>query len=131
MARSIRFALAWVLVGLGAVSSGACGSSVDTAGSGGTTGSGGNTATGGIDYTLPAPVTFASGALNAATQTANLAIVNDASVEGSETAQLGLSIGTDNTGGQVTIAGGANSHTTTITDNDTPTIFAASAWVIS
>ena len=84
----------------------------------------GGTATGGgTDYTLPALVTFASGALSGATQTANLAIVNDAFVEGTEAASLSLSLGTDNTGGQVTIASGAAAnHATTITDNDTATI---------
>lgn len=82
----------------------------------------GGTATGGgTDYTLPGTVTFAAGALSGASQSANLGIVNDALVEGSETATLGLALGTDGTGGQVTI-GAANSHTTTITDNDTATV---------
>ena len=53
----------------------------------------GGTATGaGTDYTLPTLVTFAAGALNAATRSANLAILNDSFVEGSETANLALEV---------------------------------------
>jgi|GEM_PF-1199688 len=86
-----------------------------------TTVAGGTATGGGTDYTLPGTVTFAANALSGATQSANLGIVNDLFVEGSETATLGLTLGTDGTGGQVTI-GAANAHTTTITDNDTATI---------
>ena len=93
-----------------------------------TTGAGGTAIGGGTDYTLPALVTFAAGSLNGAVKTANLAIFNDALVEGSETANLGLTLGTDNTGGQVSITTGASaSHVTTIVDNDTATIGFATA----
>src|SRR6185369_8867025 len=84
---------------------------------------GGTATAGGTDYTLPGTVTFFADSVSGSTQSANLAIVNDALVEGSETATLGLSLGTDGTGGQVTLAtGAAGTHTTTITDNDTATI---------
>ncbi len=83
-----------------------------------TTAAGGTATGGGTDYSLPATTTFPAGAVSGATQTANLAINNDSLVEGNETANLGLAIGTDGTGGQVSIAGGAASHTTTIVDDE-------------
>jgi len=86
----------------------------------------GGTATGsGTDYTLPGAVTIPAATLDAAVTSFNLAIANDQLVEGSETAILGLTLNTDNTGGQVAVGAG-NAHTTTITDNDTATVtFAA------
>jgi hypothetical protein len=86
------------------------------------TGAGGTATGGGTDYTLPASVTFLAGDANGAQRTANLAITDDFRVEGSETAQLALGVATDGTGGQVTVAAGAASHTSTITDNDSATI---------
>jgi hypothetical protein len=76
------------------------------------------------DYTLPPLVTFTAG--GSLTQTAQVAIVSDAVVEGTETAALGLAtghrLGTQNLGGQVNVASGAASHVTTIIDDDTATV---------
>ncbi|MEO8351968.1 MAG: Calx-beta domain-containing protein, partial [Chthoniobacteraceae bacterium] len=86
------------------------------------TGGGGTAFGGGIDYTLPFLITFPSGSLDGATQTADLGITDDAQVENAETAILGLALFGDGTG-QVRIANGASGmHTTTITDNDTATV---------
>lgn len=82
----------------------------------------GGSATVTTDYALPTPLTFAAGSASGAQQQAVVAITNDRSVEGTEVANLGLSIGTDGTNGQVTIASAAAAHTATITDNDTATI---------
>ena len=86
----------------------------------------GGTALAGADYTLPSLVTFSAGALNGATQTANLTLINDTLIEGPETATLGLAIATDGTGGRAAI-GVLNSHAATINDNDTATISFATA----
>jgi uncharacterized repeat protein (TIGR01451 family) len=78
----------------------------------------GGTAASGLDFVLPALLKFPSGSAHGATLNANLAINNDAIVEGIETATLGLSMAADGTGGQVSIMAGANSHAVTITDDD-------------
>jgi N-acetylneuraminic acid mutarotase len=86
---------------------------------------GGTATDGGTDYTLPAAVSIPATTLDGAVTNFNLAITNDQLVEGSETAILGLTLNTDNTGGQVSVGAGI-AHTTTITDNDTANItFAA------
>jgi len=88
--------------------------------------SAGGSATVATDYVLPAALTFASGSASGVQQQAIVAITNDRSVEGTEVANLGLSI-TDGTNGQVTIASAAATHVATITDNDTATIAYAGA----
>ena len=67
-------------------------------------------------------MTFAAGtyASGTAAQNAAVAITDDRLVEGTETAQLGLSIA-GNIGTQVSV-GGTTAHTLTITDNDTATL---------
>ena len=89
------------------------------------TATGGTASAGGVDFAVPVTpaVTFlttddfSSGSL---TKTAAVAIADDRLVEGTETAVLGLAI-VQNIGAQGSI-GGANSHTLTITDNDTATL---------
>ena len=85
-----------------------------------TTVPGGSALDGGVDYSLPGLITFTAGATDGATQSADLAIVNDALVEGTENAFVGLAIVTDGTTDHVSVAGG--NHTLTINDNDTATI---------
>jgi hypothetical protein len=84
-----------------------------------TTVAGGTATGGGVDYTLPTAFTFNAGSLDQATKTADLAITNESDYEEDETAVLGLSIESDGTGGQVSVAtGSAANHTTTITNDD-------------
>ncbi|GEP42658.1 hypothetical protein BGE01nite_19490 [Brevifollis gellanilyticus] len=87
---------------------------------------GGSATNGTTDYTLPGAVSIPATTLSAAVTNFNLAITNDQLLEGSETAILGLTLNTDNTGGQVTVGAG-NAHTTTITDNEAATITFAAA----
>jgi hypothetical protein len=83
----------------------------------------GGSALSGTDYTLPGALTFAANSLSGDTQTFAPAITDDTIVERTETAIFALSLGSDGTGGQVSVpAGAVASHTMTITDNDTATI---------
>ena len=81
--------------------------------------SGTGTATSTADYTLPGTINFLAGDADGAQHSVNLAIVDDFRVEGNETVQATLAMGTDGTGGAVSVAPATASHTTTITDNDT------------
>ena len=88
----------------------------------------GGTATG-ADFTLgTTSVTFAAGSQNGAERTVNITLTDDGVLEDDETLELELAIGSDGTGGQVSL-GSPDSHTVTIVDDPVTGEISGYTWV--